>query len=61
MKHPRVYTRGILHFFGGIRQSTLLRSSSFKASALRIHLRAYALGYSAKADNPTHLKPVRTK
>jgi len=25
MKPPRVYTRSILHFFGGIRRSTLLR------------------------------------
>jgi len=30
---PRAYARGILYFFGGIRRSTLLRSSSFSAKA----------------------------
>ncbi len=66
MKPPRAYARGILHFFGGIRRSTLLRSSSFGGSALRIahsavaaataakagHPRAYARGLLAKADKP---------
>jgi hypothetical protein len=37
MKPPRAYARGILHFFGAIRQSTLLRSPSFGRSPLRIH------------------------
>ncbi|MCH6546517.1 MAG: hypothetical protein IH796_11060 [Deltaproteobacteria bacterium] len=45
MKPPRVYTRGILHyFFGGIRRSTLLRSSSCGGFTMRIHPRAYARG-----------------
>ncbi len=37
MKPPRAYARGILHFFGAIRRSTLLRSPSFGRSPLRIH------------------------
>lgn len=44
MKPPRAYARGILHFFGGIRRSTLLRSSSFGGSNLRIHPRPYSRG-----------------
>ncbi len=44
MKPPRVYTRGILPFFGGIRRSTLLRSWSFGGSDRRIHPWAYAHG-----------------
>jgi len=62
MQPPRVYTRGILHFFGGIRRSTCLRQG-YGRSDHRIHPRAYpafqAVGYyggvgrswsSAKAD-----------
>ena len=45
MKLPRVYTRGILHFFGGIRRSTRLRSTSFGASTLRIHPRLTPMVY----------------
>jgi len=45
MKPPRVYTCGTLHFFGGIRRSTLLRFSSFKGSVMRIHPRAYTGGF----------------
>ncbi|MCH7913023.1 MAG: hypothetical protein IH856_08305 [Deltaproteobacteria bacterium] len=51
MKPPRAYARGILHFFGAIRRSTLLaysaeaaasaakagRSPSFGGSSLHIH------------------------
>ncbi len=58
MKPPRAYARGILHFFGPIRRSTLLaysaeaaasaakagRSPSFGGSPLRIHPWAYAHG-----------------
>jgi hypothetical protein len=44
MKPPRVYTLGILHFFGGICRRTLLHSSSFCGSATRIHPWAYARG-----------------
>jgi len=33
MKPPRAYARGILHFSGEIRRSTLLRSPSFGGSA----------------------------
>jgi len=40
MKPPRAY----LHFFGGIRRSTLLRSSSFRVPTIRIHPWAYAHG-----------------
>ncbi len=36
MKLPRAYAPGILHFFGGIRRSTPLRSSSFGGSTARI-------------------------
>ncbi len=42
MKHLRADARSILHFFGGIRRSTRLRSASFGGSTLRIHLWAYA-------------------
>ncbi len=44
MKPPRAYARGILHFFGAIRRSTLLRSPSFGGSPLRIHLWTYVHG-----------------
>ena len=58
MKPPRAYARGILHFFGAIRRSTLLaysaeaaasaakagRSPSFGGSPLRIHSWSYAHG-----------------
>jgi hypothetical protein len=33
MKPPRVYTRGILHFFGGIHRSTLLAYSAEAAAS----------------------------
>ena len=56
MKPPRVYTRGILPFFGGIRRSTLVaysaeaaasaakagRSANIGGSDRRIHPWAYA-------------------
>ena len=42
MKPPRIYTRGILYFFGEIRRSTLLRSWRFGGSVMRNHPRAYA-------------------
>jgi len=51
MKPQRVYTRGVLHFFGGIHRSTLLRSSSFKGSVIRIHPRAYAGGLLRRRIN----------
>ncbi len=62
MKPPRVYTRGILPFFGGIRRSTLLaysaeaaakagRSSSFGGSDRRIHPWAYAHGLLRRRMN----------
>ena len=44
MKPPRAYARGILHFFGAIRRSTLLRSPSFGGSPLRIHPWTYVHG-----------------
>jgi len=51
MKPPRAHARGILHFFGEIRRSTLLRSSSFGGSYLRIHPRAYARGLLRRRIN----------
>ncbi len=65
MKPPRDNTHGILHFFGGIRRSTLLaysaeaaapaakagHSSSFKGSAMRIHPRAYGRGLLRRRIN----------
>ena len=59
MKPPRAYARRILHFFGEIRRSTLLRSSSFEGSARRIHPRPYGLWSSAKADKNTSSLNVR--
>ena len=49
MKPPRAYARGIIHFFGGIRRSTLLRSPSFGGSTSHssMGLRPWS---SAKAD-----------
>ncbi len=44
MKPPRAYARGILHFFGAIRRSTLLRSPSFGGSPLRSHPWTYVHG-----------------
>ncbi len=51
MKPPWVYTRGILHFFGGIRRSTLLRSLSFGGSDRRIHPWADAHGLLRRRIN----------
>jgi len=44
MKLPRACARGILHFFGGIRRSTLLRSPTFGQSTLGIHPRPHGRG-----------------
>ena len=52
MKPPRAYARGILHFFGEIRRSTLLSppAGGFGGSARRIHPLALWPWSSAKAD-----------
>ncbi len=55
MKPPRAYTRGILHFFGAIRRSTLLRSPSFGGSPLGIHPWAYAHGLLRRRIKSTRL------
>ena len=52
MRPPRVYTRGILHSFGEIRRSTLLRSSSFVGSDRRIHPWTYTHGILRRRINP---------
>ncbi len=69
MKPPRAYARGILHFFGAIRRSTLLRSPSFglrrPKSAMADEGRRVPLAHSsmdlrpwssAKADKKTPKK-----
>ncbi len=51
MKPPRAYARGILHFFGVTRRSTLLRSPSFGGSPLRIYPWTYVHGLLRRRIN----------
>jgi len=61
MKPPRAYARGILHFFGEIRRSTLLAYSAEAAASATKAGRPWS---SAKADkkSPRHiLSPVASR
>ncbi len=61
MKPPRAYAPGILHFFGEIRRSTLLRSLRFGGSAPRIHPRTYGRCLLRRRINKYYeMEPVPT-